>query len=321
MWWNSLPKEVVGSEAQQSTLTRCAVHLRLEYCLLRMFVGRPFLLKNRTPQFNKDSPTDSASTNASNPAPTSSAGQEQLPDLIRDCIQAAREALELCQQLRDSGPGLARASYIEYSSCRASLLVLIAYSIQNFSEQFRKALCDGLEMIREMSAAGESARSEVSLIESLERALARLHAGTQHSRASNETSQFGVSVSGYDAFRHWGVNLRGSSAIGSSVQAIGHPEAHLEISSLPIWRPPAFDRHTRNRMVDFDCNASLVACSGSFNAEPLNAFDPVIQMPLFGAEDGSLLGEWPTYTEAQMLEQFITVPDYEVAEETTIGTR
>ncbi|OJJ47377.1 hypothetical protein ASPZODRAFT_96379 [Penicilliopsis zonata CBS 506.65] len=180
-WWASLPSTQLSPD-------RSTMHLQLEYCLVRLFIGRPFLLTRHTAEM------DSPPAPASSPSSSSAKRPSQRNALIQDCIDAALEALDICHSLRD-GPGLARASYVEYSACRASLLVLIAYAIQTGSDAYRACLSRGMGMICEMSCAGDSARSEVSLIESLEGALSRLH----HAEGAGE----GESKNTYDSFKHW----------------------------------------------------------------------------------------------------------------------
>lgn len=286
-WWQSLPPDAVDVNAQQNpTQFRSAMHLRLEYCLVRMFVGRPFLLKRETQDSTASPsvPENSPGTNEESTRKPASSREE----LISDCIQAATEALDICQQLRSSGIGLARASYPEYSACRASLLVLIAYSIRNFSEKFRKSLCEGLDMIREMSAAGESARSEVSLIESLERALARLHAGARQHGSSHGQGHL---VSDYEAFRNWGANLAGKSVPDTTPAAPDPPAGQVETDSVSGW--PA--------ELDFQPNVEF------FSGYDLAA-DPLVELSIFGTENLSPSLGWPTYTEAEVLERFIAGP-------------
>lgn len=176
------------------------MHLRLEFCLIRMFVGRPFLLGSQSARLNSpQSASDGQTpTPANNEKPMSSRQQ-----LVEDCIQAAKEALEICRLLRDSGYGLARGSYIEYSSCRASLLVLIAYCVQTKSDEFQTTVQDGLVMIRDMSAAGDSARSEVTFIETLERTL--------KTRDDGNAAAPGSLGSGYDSFKRWEPMLKSGS--------------------------------------------------------------------------------------------------------------
>ncbi|KAH7147200.1 fungal-specific transcription factor [Dactylonectria estremocensis] len=286
-WWQSLPPDTIDANAQpKTTQFRSAMHLRLEYCLVRMFVGRPFLLKRET----QDS-TASPSVPENSPGANEESARKPVSsreELISDCIQAATEALDICQQLRSSGIGLARASYAEYSACRASLLVLIAYSIRNFSEQFRKSLCEGLDMIREMSAAGESARSEVSLIESLERALARLHAGARPHGASHGQ---GYLVSDYEAFRSWGANLAGKNVPDATPAAPNPPGGQIDTDSVSSWP------------VELDFQSGMDFFSGHDLAA-----DPLVELPIFGTENLSPSIGWPTYTEAEILGRFITGP-------------
>jgi hypothetical protein len=260
-----------------------------------MFVGRPFLLKQENPHSNTSSPAYS-DTIENQSRLTDGASQKSTSgrnDLIYDCIQAATEALDICQILRDSRLGLARASYIEYSSCRASLLVLIAYSIKNFSEQFRKSLYEGLDMIREMSAAGESARSEVSLIESLERALARLHTGARNARQSDSQQRL---VSDYEAFKNWGAHLADKGKLGSSGSVPDPSSGQASAAVLPTDEIPAFSNHQ--------------SCIPEADNDIFNSFDPMIEMSIFGTENLSPSAGWPTYTEAQVLEHFLTNPHY-----------
>ncbi|WZH44192.1 fungal-specific transcription factor [Fusarium acuminatum] len=288
-WWQSLPPDTNDANAQpEMPQFRSAMHLRLDYCLVRMFVGRPFLLKRET---------QDAGTSPSVPENSPGVGERSASnamssreELISDCIKAATEALDICQQLRSSGMGLARASYPEYSACRASLLVLIAYSIRNFSGQFRKSLCEGLDMIRELSAAGESARSEVALIESLERALARLHAGPPpHDEGSHGHGHPG---SEYEAFRSWVANLAGKNVHDTTTTtAPDVPGSQAEIDSSSCWP------------VDLDALSNMDFFSGY---DP--ASDPLLQLPTFGTEDLSPSDGWLTQTETEILGRFITGP-------------
>ncbi|KAL4999487.1 fungal-specific transcription factor domain-containing protein [Aspergillus recurvatus] len=206
-WWKTLPDELQVQRdvpyRQTHPNFRACIHLRLEFCLVSMFIGRPLLL-NRAP--SRSTPVFSEPLDGDNRAETAGAinsHAKHRQELVDSCIQAAKEALRLCGILHNHGPGLARASYVEYSSCRASLLAVIARSIQDQSSQLHGELRQGLGMIREMAAAGDSARSEVALLESLERALARL-------RCANETDGAGTGdVSGskpgadYEGFKQW----------------------------------------------------------------------------------------------------------------------
>ena len=289
------------------------MHLQLEYCLVRMFIGRPFLLKKEMSDSVNNSPVDSE-PNIADKNPASDGTGFKHPssrrDLIEDCIEAATEALGILQHLRDSGFGLARASYIEYSSCRASLLVLIAYSIQSFSERYRSLLYKGLEMIREMSAAGESAQSEVSLIETLERALARLHTGVQQSQ-QNDMALPERPISDYEAFKHWGARLRGNVGLEATDLAVG-PSTGQDRDAGPL--PDQMSRSYGSYNYSYDRIMGTDGSHGSLHLSDrdsmLCALDPTIEIPLFGVENTSPSAAWPTWTETQVVEQFLTNPEY-----------
>ena len=195
-WWASIPETAFNVDSKSDAQAfRSCMHLRLLYCLIRMFVGRPFLFTGG--QYSEDSPASppdvrkartQSSPDSHDPpsfthkhrenSATSTIDGKKRPSrrlaLVHETINAAVEALELCRALYDSTEGLARASYIEYSSCRASMLALIAYSIQEQTDQYRSIMQKGLDMVREMSNAGNSAKAESTLIEALERAVARL---------------------------------------------------------------------------------------------------------------------------------------------------
>jgi hypothetical protein len=277
-----------------------------------MFIGRPFLLRreysdstNNAPAYSENNPDESHTT--SNGAGFKHSSSRK--DLIDDCIEAATEALRICQELRDSGAGLARASYIEYSSCRASLLVLIAFSIQNPSEQFQrnKLLYNGLGMIRDMSAAGESAQSEVCLIESLKRALARLHTGAQQPQQGNIMAPSAYSISEYEAFKHWGATLREGVMFEAA-----------DIATNPSHDQSSFDAQSYDRIMQTNCGQGLFSASDC-DMGMLGSLDPLVEIPLFGTENTFPSATWPIWTETQVLEQFLTNPEYGIAHGMDIG--
>jgi hypothetical protein len=179
--------------------TRAKVHGRLECCLLHMFIGRPFILAHRqTRPSRKCGHTDAGGHIVD---PTSLAAYGQWDFLIQDAILAAEEVISICQDLRSCGMGLARSSYAEYSSCRASLLVLIAHSVCCRTNEHSGTLRKGLDAIREMASVGESAQSEVSLLETLEDALHRIH--SFDNEESTTTIEIDRSQNGYEGLFNW----------------------------------------------------------------------------------------------------------------------
>ncbi|GJP92867.1 fungal-specific transcription factor [Aspergillus niger] len=259
-WWAGQSDALVNSIQPGHQPNRAVMHLCLESCLLRMFIGRPFLLRKDTPSHPNANPQSSSEETYFQPSDRDS--------LIGDCIQAAQEALGICRQLRDHGPGLARASYLEYSACRAALLVLIAFSVQNLSDALRQPMREGLVLLREMSAAGDSARSEVSLLEALERSLARLHTVAQRPEPAAESTGL---VSDYEAFRNWGTTCKKPA----SEAAPPHPD------TVEPWTVP----------LD--------------GMEQLPPYDPALDLSIFGGANLSPSATWPTRTETQVLEEFL----------------
>lgn len=218
-WWEGVADEIYIETPSHQPSSRMIKHIQLESALVRMFIGRPLLLNRlstgSTPASPEGIENRSASTSANHTETSQGSHLEARKQLIDCCIRAAQEALRVCRTLRDTRPGLARSSYIEYSSCRASLLALIAHSIRNQTARLRSDLRDGLDMIREMAAAGDSARSEVALLESLEGALTLLQYSSEASGTGNSGTQNGSSEdchSGYEGFKYWESQFKSAGA-------------------------------------------------------------------------------------------------------------
>lgn len=291
------------------------MHLQLEYCLVRMFAGRPFMLESGRDHTPTSSPNQHIRSPDTNPAPSghndehrrsSISGRETL---IHDCIQAAREALTVCQQLRNNGPGLARASYIEYSACRASLLALIAYSIQNPSKDYRGDISGGLDMIREMSAAGDSARSEVSLIETLEHALARLYAMAAPSHPCPKSNEPDSQPSDYEAFKEWGrIAEAGNGELGNPEVP---PSRYLtdQLNSRHITQQSSMNGTTPFGLFNDVLGSNTDTTSGThFGLDTLSTLESMANFSHIPDESMSPFLGWPSFTETQVLEQFLSNP-------------
>ena len=167
-----------------------------------MFIGRPFILAHRHARTS----VHSKDANAASPEVRrrkASESHSQWDFLVQDCVAAAKEVISACQIMQTGDMGLAKSSYAEYSSCRASLLVLIAYSICYRTNEFANTLQVGLQAIREMASAGDSARSEVSLLETLEAALHRLHVFNPLPSQPAVTDANDSAEEGYKGFLDW----------------------------------------------------------------------------------------------------------------------
>ncbi|KAI1038476.1 hypothetical protein LB503_011334 [Fusarium chuoi] len=187
-WWDALPETAFHEEVNpQNPITRADTHLKLEYCLLRMYAGRPFILPREVVRGNAS--TSSSPADSNNQRPNTPHKSNPRSILVADCVEAALTIIDTCHLLQ-STIGLARASYTEFSSCRAALLVIITQCLQKKTDRLRDALRTGMAMIKEMSAGGESARSEASLIEVFERAISRLDATADSSGRETDYSRF-----------------------------------------------------------------------------------------------------------------------------------
>jgi hypothetical protein len=159
--------------------------MEINYAMLRLYMGRPFILVRATNSSSAevDSPRDP--------------GLDISATLSTDGVQAATRIIELCQLLQDT-VGLARISYTEFSSCRAALLAIIAQSLNARPDYLRDALLQGMTLIRQMCVGLESARSEVAVIEALEQAARRLDR-----RSRSEDTATSQVDSAYSQFRRW----------------------------------------------------------------------------------------------------------------------
>ncbi|KAL1887556.1 hypothetical protein Cpir12675_006504 [Ceratocystis pirilliformis] len=231
-WWDILPTNKFNKDFSGAiSFTRSDAHLRLEYCLLRMYAGRPFVFPRGLGRYNNVAATE-ASPSTSGATPTSSASTSKTHPralLVTDCIEAALGIIETCKAL-DKTIGLARASYTEFSACRAALLVIVTQCLQKRTDRLRDALREGMVMIKSMAAWGESARSEVSLLEVFECAVDKLD--TAASGNGNGAGSNGIMTdeeSGYERFKKWQMLWKqpssGAPTTTASAMGGGGPES------------------------------------------------------------------------------------------------
>lgn len=183
-----------------------------------MFIGRPFILLHRENPGGPDVQRGQSTANGS-PASTQSRIQPAADQeaLVQDCVSAAEAAIEMCHTMQTGHMGLTRSSYIEYSSCRAALLVLIAYSISYRTNQFSETLQRGFDAIHEMALTGDSARSEISLLETLEAALHHLRI-FDNGNQSLLVGQSHAIRDDYDGFVRWYKSQKSTAESGTSAR-------------------------------------------------------------------------------------------------------
>ncbi|KAJ5357502.1 hypothetical protein N7541_004660 [Penicillium brevicompactum] len=224
-WWESLPTKIHCRDLDpDGKFFRCNVHLEIYYTTTLIFMGRPFIISQGT-----------AGSSSTDPGPESPT--HEVPDIVnilrRDSFHAAVRVIELCQLLHDS-VGLARVSYTEFNGCRVALLALIAHSMNEPTLKIASTLTQGMGLIRQICTGLESARSEVAVIEALERARQRLH---DHTAA--EESGAAEDVTGYDQFKEWAKLWRGDAVDDSEPFPLDNGDVQFE--QQPHDTVPSFD--------------------------------------------------------------------------------
>ncbi|KAL4924936.1 Zn(II)2Cys6 transcription factor [Aspergillus undulatus] len=227
-WWSSLPSTIECRDTTpDSPLMRQNTHLTLAYLLIHIYMGRPFMFaSDRCFPSNADeeSISSSSSSNDNDPRIT----------LVNGCIQAAISTLHTLHTLSIKA-GHCRASYTEFSSCRAALLVILADRlISRDLDRFRAELEQGMGMIRRMSG-GSSNESEISYLVSLDKAIqAALLSGDENGSGEGVGQRFGEDGQGpgqsaYARFKQWTSAVKG--AVGFSSSASFTPGLELALFS------------------------------------------------------------------------------------------
>ena len=199
-WWNDLPNNVCCRDSTiEGAISRESIHVKLEYCVLRMYSGRLFIMPRNTVKTHPTSASPAFMTDQSSPASAvSSRNADRRAILVADCVDAALCIIDTCRLLQNT-IGLARASYTEFSGLRVALLVILSQFLMKQGQgvdNLRQPLCEGMTMLKHMSTWGASARFDVSLIEAFEFAIARMEA----KESNNPTSSL---ESDYDMFKKW----------------------------------------------------------------------------------------------------------------------
>ncbi|KAF4345821.1 c6 transcription factor [Fusarium beomiforme] len=198
MWWSSLPGDI-QTPSESSPLFRSNVHLKLNYHLVQIFTGRPFIFLDT----NHDLPTEAVG----NETPR----QSRRVVLVSDALEAAFNVIILLELLHEA-IGLARASYIEFSSCRAAVLLLLAHSLNQSTERLRMAVRQGMGFLKVMSRGSNmSTKSETSLIETIELAVRRLRSQNNGMMTGEKSDKQELQTS-YDRFKEWTALCVGASA-------------------------------------------------------------------------------------------------------------
>ncbi|ATY60903.1 C6 transcription factor [Cordyceps militaris] len=224
-WWDGLGDAALfNTEQPISAAFRPRMHLRLEYCMVRLFLGRIFIL----PQ---DGKLDS--DNRSTPSSSDTTSRSSRATLVRDCAEAALSVIDACRVI-SRAVGLARASYTEFSSCRAALLVITTQCLTQGTERFRQALRDGVVMLKDMSSGSQSWHSEASLIEAFERAIASMI--TRHPAPAGGAAAVSEE-SDYAKFKKWEQRVQKHPSVPESTAASMVGSEEMGPMAGQDWRP------------------------------------------------------------------------------------
>lgn len=221
--------------------------------------------------------------------------------LVTDCVEAALEIVDLCRLLRDE-TGLARASFTEFSSCRAALLVILAQSLTKRTERFRASLEQGMGLIKIMSMGVGSARSAVSVIEALERAIRRLESWSE----TKAQSDAGCIESGYDRFKNWEM-LWKTGPISPGTITFQEQQLAAAGNGLPQM-PPVTPVQGTTGADSGNGNDAMetadVASTGFAASDFSSSSNPLAQMPHFGIDH--FVSNFP-----QELGEFTAIPCFD----------
>lgn len=210
-WWDSLPTKIECRDYDpQGPLFRQNSHMKLCYLLIYIYMGRPFIFRN------EDSDNYSSDISPSNPR----------SELVGDCVQSALDILATLQSLSDT-IGLCRASYTEFSSCRAALLVILAESLNSGrSSRLQNSLNQGMVLIRQM-LGGTASQSEISYIESIEAAIRQL-SSSDNETESTTANPAQDSTSAYAKFKDWTQSMKKDRRTSNNLElASFSPMSHM----------------------------------------------------------------------------------------------
>ncbi|KAL4905439.1 hypothetical protein BDW74DRAFT_177808 [Aspergillus multicolor] len=194
-WWSALPSTVECKDMTPGgRLFRQNAHLKLAYLLVFIYMGRPFMFADdwKLPA-SRDDETESPARINCNGAETE---KDPKATLVYVCVESALETLSTLQTMAKY-TGLCRASYTEFSSCRAALLVILAERLNTRTLKYQEELDQGMVLIRRM-VGGCSSESEISYLQSLD---AAIRTSLDHDLVAKDDPK--RQPSAYSQFKQW----------------------------------------------------------------------------------------------------------------------
>jgi hypothetical protein len=264
-YWQTLPNITYCRDlAPRGPLFRFNIHLVLTYHLAHLFIGRSFIFT---------SPGTSSRYPLLNEWESQSA--EFRTSLVAESVTSAISIIDLCQTLQDE-IGLARASYTEFTTCRAALLVILAQRLGERSNRLRKASEQAMELLKHMALGFYSADAEKSVIEAMETAIRRLDSRIRDER-DNKAESSDVAGSAYTRFQHWAMLWRKEASgpwdtINSDSSPV-IPRNSTPLDSTNFTNPSSFqdfDWDTYSTPFQFDLGNDFVFTGADFPSWPEN---------------------------------------------------
>lgn len=185
-WWS----EQRYSSAPVMKECRQSAQLHLYYHISLVYLCRPFILSR---SYSKQPPS-------SGPQPPG-----PLDKLAEDAVTSACHIIDILAVI-DNTIGLARASYIEFSSCRAATMVILAASLTNKTEELAMTRTLAMQTINKMAISIVASQSDASLLTAIDASIRRMDedkgAATQFTTSLHaETEQ-----AKYNTFKKWATN-------------------------------------------------------------------------------------------------------------------
>lgn len=228
-WWarTALPKV-------DRVQHRSVVQLRLSHHLTLVFLGRSFMLGDAA-KLHTSNLKDTAITTGRN-----ASIESKRWDLVQGAITSAVQIISLCHDLHES-IRLAKNSYIEFTACRAAILVLLARSLQQSSTEYRSKLDQGLRLVEYMATANASTESDASLLLAVGAALQLLEVkhnpipgGAPASNVGEDPRQAEVTL---ESFKEWAAGQQPQAGRDhGGAGGLAAPEPHIDFggASMPF---------------------------------------------------------------------------------------
>ena len=197
-WWSNLDI----SRIPILQLHRYTAPLRLCHHMNIVIMGRSLILASSA---GAESPGSSPET------------QNAIAELVDDAEYSAYEIIDICAML-DQSIGLAPPSYVEFSTCQAAVLVMLAQSLVGRCHLFRGKLQQGMDLLRKMERTQAESTSDTSATTSIYDAISTLEPHRRNQKY-NKTSSIVNSKGGFQNFQDWAKDRCRQFCVGTGMDS------------------------------------------------------------------------------------------------------